>query len=784
MDILEGLNSSQCEAVKAADGALMIIAGAGSGKTKVLTHKIAYLLGDGVDAFNILSLTFTNKAATEMKGRITKLIGGTEARSLWMGTFHSVFSKILRIDGTRLGYHSNFTIYDTDASKNTINKVVKAMNLDAKTYTAKSVLGRISAAKTNLISSTDYVNNKELMMQDAMNKMPEVGMIYSIYQKTLFDSNAMDFDDILFLTNVLLRDNPDVLLKYQEKFRYILVDEYQDTNFAQYLILKKLAARHRNICVVGDDAQSIYAFRGANIQNILNFKSDYPEARVIKLEQNYRSTQNIVNAANSLIKHNKGQIQKTVWTDNIEGTKIRVLRSGSDNEEGLNVANAIFEAKMRGQMMNREFAILYRTNSQSRAMEEGLRRLNIPYRIYGGLSFYNRKEIKDALAYFRLVVNNYDLEALLRVINYPVRGIGDTSLNKLIVAANEMGVPLWDFLGNVSNYDSFISSGAVTKIDNFVTMIKSFSARLPYTKADDLASEILFESRLKAFLKEDSTPEGISRLENIEELLNAITEFTNGEDNVSLTGTVIEPNENNVKSLDMFMLDVALLTDQDSGDKEDDDRVTLMTIHAAKGLEFNNVHIVGLEEQLFPSYMSIESRADLEEERRLFYVAITRAERQLTLSYAESRYRYGQFAVTEPSRFIDEIDESLLDYSFKCMRHGAGGGSSKGSGSSGFGGLSGNRAAFTVKMPPKVEASSSTKSAVGANFKKVESGVRVHSPACDLDLVVGMEVEHERFGRGTVIVLSGNAGDRKAMINFIACGEKQLLLKFAKLSII
>lgn len=774
MDILDGLNNSQCEAVKTTDGALMIIAGAGSGKTKVLTHKIAYLLGDGVDAFNILSLTFTNKAAAEMKERITKLIGGTEAKSLWMGTFHSVFSKILRIDGTRLGYNPNFTIYDTDASKNTINKIVKNLNLDAKSYTAKNILGRISAAKTNLISATDYLNNKELMMQDQLNKIPEVGNIYSMYQKTLFDSNAMDFDDILFLTNILLRDNPDVLLKYQDKFRYVLVDEYQDTNFAQYLILKKLAARHLNICVVGDDAQSIYAFRGANIQNILSFKSDYPEAKVIKLEQNYRSTKNIVNAANSLIKHNKGQIHKTVWTENIDGGRIRVLKSGSDNEEGLNVANSIFEAKMRQRLLNKDFAILYRTNSQSRAIEEGLRKMNIPYRIYGGLTFYNRKEIKDALAYFRLVVNNYDQEALLRVINYPARGIGDTSLNKLVVTAKEKNVPLWEFISDLSNYNALITGGTATKVYNFVMMIKKFSACLPFTEADKLANDILFESHLKSFLKEDATPEGVSRVENIDELLNAISEFAHEKENISLTGNEIEPNENNIKSLDMFMLDVALLTDQDT-DKENDDKVVLMTIHAAKGLEFKNVHIVGLEEQLFPSYMSIESRMDLEEERRLFYVAITRAERELTLSYAESRYRYGQFTVTEPSRFIDEIDDSLLDYSFKTNKKNSGSISSI---------FNQKESPFSVKLPPKIEKRTTTLG-IEKNFKRLDSKIEKEPlPACDLDLIEGMTVEHERFGRGTIITISGNGGDKKALISFISCGEKQLLLKFAKLSIV
>ena len=730
----------------------------------ISTYKVAHLLNCGIDAFNILALTFTNKAAREMKERIIHIVKDSDAMNVWMGTFHSVFARILRIEGHRLGYTSNFTIYDTDDSKSLIRSIIKELELDIKIYTPGYVLHRISSAKTSLISAEEYFNNPELMNADKMAGKGETGKLFLQYASRCKKANAMDFDDLLYYTNVILRDFPDALLKYQKKFRYILVDEYQDTNYAQYLIIKKLAAREENICVVGDDAQSIYAFRGANIQNILNLKRDYPDLKTFKLEQNYRSTKNIVNAANSIISNNQNQITKEIWTDNDEGNKIKLLKANTDNEEGALVANSIFEAKMNHQLKNESFAILYRTNAQSRSFEESLRRLNISYRIYGGLSFYKRKEIKDLLAYFRLVINRNDEEALLRVINYPARGIGKTTMEKIIVVANSLNKSQWEVIENINTLVPEIASGTRQKLSNFVTMIKSFAVGLKTKNAFDLAKHIASSTGILRELYEDKSPEGMSRFENIEELLNAIKEFSEKESNdVVLIENEIEPNS--IRTLDEFMQDIALLTDADTTDKDNADTVSLMTIHAAKGLEFPYVYIVGLEENLFPSIQSLGAREDLEEERRLFYVAITRAEKQSTISYALSRYRWGNLTMTEPSRFIDEIDERYIDIPQKPKFD-------KG----------------TFVFDKKAETTPFAKQALNTidkkNLKKVNQVASKADNDLGLDLQAGMKVKHERFGEGKVLNLEGNGPNKKATIFFQNVGQKNLLLRFAKLEII
>ncbi len=770
-NILNELNESQRKAVECIDGPIMVIAGAGSGKTRVLTYRVAHLIEKGVDPFNVLCLTFTNKAAREMKDRIVKIVGG-EARNVWMGTFHSVFARILRIDGHLLGYPANFTIYDSDDSKSLIRNIVKEFELDPKEYAANNVLSRISAAKSNLITAEDYNNNAEIMEQDRQARKPAIGQIYTRYQARLFKSGAMDFDDLLFNTNVLLRDHADILYKYQDKFRYILVDEYQDTNFSQYIIVKKLASRFLNICVVGDDAQSIYAFRGANIQNILNFRNDYPEYKLFKLEQNYRSTQSIVHAANSIIANNKDQIQKEVWTENEVGQPIKIIKATSDTEEGTLVANSIFEIKMNEQQRNDAFAVLYRTNAQSRSIEEALRRLNIPYRIYGGLSFYSRKEIKDLLAYFRLAVNPLDEEALRRIINYPHRGIGETTMQKITLLAGQGNLPIWDILLNHTSYQLGLGGKAATAISNFTTMILAFGTQMQTRGAFELAESIAKASGVVKDIDEDKTIEGQARMENIEALLNAVQEFTERE-----PGPGEETGE--IRHLDLFMQEVSLLTDQDTNDKSDTDRVSLMTIHQAKGLEFPYVFISGLEENLFPSFMAINSRADLEEERRLFYVAITRAEKRATISYAESRYKWGQLTLSEPSRFIDEIDERFVERPVRAKW---------------------NRLSEDVQpkaakpsYPPKsvkpTQAEPPKQATPPAgNFKKVGSYQKeAPAPAAatgndDFDKIqVGMTVEHATFGEGKVITVEGSGPNKKATVQFNGIGQKQLLLRFAKL---
>lgn len=773
---LSGLNEPQAQAVTHGEGPLMIIAGAGSGKTRVLTLRIAHLIENGVDPFRILSLTFTNKAAGEMRDRIEKVVG-FEARNIWMGTFHAVFAKILRIEARYLGYTPDFSIYDTDDSKSLIKSIVKELNLDDKTYKPNVVFNRISGAKNNLISADDYLANKLFRADDEAAKLPEIGRLYKAYTTRCFQANAMDFDDLLYNTNVLFRDFPEVLNKYQHKFQYVLVDEFQDTNVAQYLITRKLAAVHRNIAVVGDDAQSIYAFRGANIQNILNFEKDFPEVKVVKLEQNYRSTQTIVNAANSVIARNKAQLKKNVFTANEEGGLIEVVKASSDNEEGRLIASAIFEEKVNKGLRNTDFAILYRTNAQSRSFEEALRRQNIKYRIIGGLSFYQRKEIKDLLAYLRFVVNQSDEEAFKRIINLPKRGIGDTTVAKIAVTAAENQVPVWEVVSNITKY---ISGRATLPIESFAILIKSFKLLIEEGKdAYTVAAHVAKTSGILKELYEDKTVEGLSRYENVQELLNAIKEF-------------VDNAENEDKTISSFLQTVSLLTNADESDDGDTDRVTLMTIHGAKGLEFKNVYVVGLEEGLFPSQMMLEKREDLEEERRLFYVAITRAESKLTFSYAESRYNWGRLNMCEPSRFLYEVDQRFLT-------------TSKGRRSGGFDEYRNNvepTAMNFIRKPspttpgsvqkPTSEGSPTTPASRLANTQRPSTQATSVPQSASTDFVAsdtstleeGNRVEHPKFGKGTVKKMDINGTDRKAVIQFDTVGEKTLLLSFAKLRIL
>ena len=755
MDYLDGLNPSQRAAVEQTEGAVMIVAGAGSGKTRVITYRVAHLIKKGVDPFNILVLTFTNKAAKEMRERILKVVGA-EAKNLWMGTFHSVFAKLLRVESEKIGYPSNFTIYDTDDSKSLLRAIVKEKQLDEKLYNVNFVYNRISSSKNNLVSPAAYLQNAQIQAEDFSTGRGSIGEIYQIYAQRCFKAGAMDFDDLLYKTNVLLKEHPEVLYKYQNKFKYLMVDEYQDTNYSQYLIVKKLAANNENICVVGDDAQSIYAFRGANIQNILNFEKDYPDLKVYKLEQNYRSTQNIVKVANSIIANNKNQLKKSVFSDNEEGDKIKVSRAFSDNEEGKIVAEAIAQEQALKGSKYHDFAILYRTNAQSRAMEEALRKLNVPYKIYGGLSFYQRKEIKDLIAYFRVTFNPNDEEAIKRIINYPRRGIGDTSIERIMIAADQHNISIWEVICNAHSY---LDSRSSSSVANFAVLIQSFQVMTKTHSAYDTALHIAQHSTILKELYSDKSVEGLSRHENIQELLNGIKEFSERED--------IED-----RSLDIFMQDIALLTNDDNDKNPDADTVSLMTIHSAKGLEFDNVFVVGLEENLFPSQMSLSSRTDLEEERRLFYVAITRAGKKLNLSYATSRYRWGTLTNCEPSRFIEEIDARYLELDFKQAQKKS---------DNPF--LDEDRSAWQQKemfSKPKPASIPRTSSILPKAHVPSEG----YSPSDTSGLQVGMEVEHERFGFGKVINMEGNKPDIKATIFFKDLGQKQLLLKFAKLKII
>jgi DNA helicase-2/ATP-dependent DNA helicase PcrA len=651
---LDELNESQREAVLHINGPLMIIAGAGSGKTKVITTRIAHLMASGVDAFRILALTFTNKAAAEMKERIERILGGTEARNLYIGTFHSVFARILRTEATKLGYPSNFTIYDTDDARSVIKTIVKELNLDEKHYKPNLVLNRISSAKNELIGPDEYANNWECQNADQKANRPEIGKIYKYYSSRCFKNGAMDFDDLLFQMYLLLTNFPDALSKYQRKFQYILIDEYQDTNPAQYKIVKLLGAMHENVCVVGDDAQSIYSFRGATIKNIMEFQTDYDAVKIVKLEQNYRSTQTILNVANEIISNNQYQIDKKLFTENDQGEKIKLIRTMTDNDEGKIVADTIQELKLRNHFHNTDFAILYRTNAQSRSFEEALRRMGIVYRIYGGTSFYQRKEIKDFIAYLRLVVNPGDEEALKRIINYPVRGIGKTTIDKLVLLANNQDCSVWDILINASFHG--FKGGTLESIDEFVTMIKMFQSELKKKNAYELAVIVGKSSNIVKELFNDKSVEGLARYENIQELLNSIKEFIE-------TPLNEEDGEVGDKSIGSYLQQITLLTDADD-DKQLSDAVKLMTIHAAKGLEFPVVFVGGMEETLFPSGMSINTREELEEERRLFYVAVTRAKKKLYLTYANTRYRFGQLQQNDPSRFLDEIDDQHIDKSY------------------------------------------------------------------------------------------------------------------------
>jgi DNA helicase-2/ATP-dependent DNA helicase PcrA len=788
-EILKQLNDSQREAVECSEGPVMIIAGAGSGKTKTLTHRIAYLIEEGVDPFSILALTFTNKAANEMKERIIKLVG-SEARNIWMGTFHSVFARILRSEAQRLGYIQSFTIYDNDDSKSAIKQIVKNLNLDPKTYSPGIVLGRISMAKSNLMGPEDYASNPEIQQGDKDGHRPLIGEIYKLYNKRLRTAMAMDFDDLLFNMNVLLRDFPDVLLKYQNRFKYIMVDEYQDTNYSQYLIVKKLAARFQNICVVGDDAQSIYAFRGANIQNIFNFRRDYPNLNLFKLEQNYRSTKVIVNAANSVIANNKEQIKKEIWTDNAQGNRIKLIRAIDERDEGRQVADAIEQAHLGEDLDYKSFAILYRTNVQSRAIEEALRRANIPYRIYQGLSFYGRREIKDVLAYMRLVINNYDEESLLRIINYPARGIGQTSMDKIRIAAADNDVAIWTVMENLPSFGLAINSSTAQRIGEFVMMIKRFSTMLNSMNAYELAKKIVFGSGIMTALKEDDDPDNANRIENIEELLNGVKEFCdkeaqfaeseeNEENEVpqeGAAGTEAQP-----KTLDQFLQQVLLLTSEDKGEDKDADKVAMMTIHAAKGLEFPFVFVVGMEENLFPSQLSTFTREELEEERRLFYVALTRAERQLTLTFAMTRYQYGRSDTQELSRFVKEIDPQYLEMP-KLQRQFP----KVGELPRAFADIKGVKWSQETErsFKRKEDGSSSPRKLTPKKNATPKGPTAMNAPSEINAIQVGMRVQHAKFGIGKVLNIEGEGKDRKAVVFFENIGQKTLLLAFAKLTIV
>lgn len=792
MDYLKLLNDEQRAAVECTEGPVMIIAGAGSGKTRVLTYRIAHLMNKGVDPFNILSLTFTNKAAKEMRLRIEKVMGN-EARNIWMGTFHSVFAKMLRVEANKIGYPSNFTIYDTEDSKSLLKSIIKELNLDPEVYKPNIAYNRISSAKNNLISPEEYKNTSQLISDDIAARRGELYRIYAAYALRCFKSGAMDFDDLLYKTHELMLLYPDVLNKYQHRFRYILVDEYQDTNYAQYKVIKMLGAVNRNVCVVGDDAQSIYAFRGANIQNILNFEKDYSELRTFRLEQNYRSTKTIVSAAGSVIAKNLQQFEKNLWTGNQQGDRIRLISNISDNDEGRFVATEIAEKKMQLQLKNGDFAILYRTNAQSRSFEEALRRQNIPYRVYGGLSFYQRKEIKDLLAYLRLIVNPNDEEALKRVINYPTRGIGKTSLDKLFVLADQNNTALWQVVSNVAAYN--FGSGA-NKIYEFSMLVQGFQALEKKMNAYDLAAHVAKHSGLYGMLYADKTVEGVSRYQNLEELLNAIKEFTENDE-------IIEGEDiDNDKSLGTFLQNIALLTDADNEkDPENADKTVLMTVHQAKGLEFKQVYIVGMEENLFPSQMALNSRTDLEEERRLFYVAITRAEENLTISYALTRFRHGSLFNCEPSRFIQEIDAHTLEIvGVRAPTQSGGKDTDRGGWNQGWSGFRGGKAAaagpsagstagYTAGGPNAASRTAAVRKPQPSPQAQQLAATRL-TPEADfipdntVDLAAGMEIEHQRFGVGKVVSLEGTHPDTKATVFFQGLGQKQILLKFAKIKII
>jgi len=776
-EYLRGLNERQREAVLHVNGPLMIVAGAGSGKTKVLTTRIAHLMANGVDAFHILALTFTNKAAKEMKERVEAILGNSEARNLYIGTFHSVFARILRIEAGKLGYPNNFTIYDTDDAKAVVKTVIHELNLDDKHYKPSTIYNRISSAKNALVGPEEYATDYYLQQEDMRANRPATSQIYLAYVKRCFKNGAMDFDDLLLKFYELLTKIPEALSKYQRKFQYILIDEYQDTNPAQYSIIKLLGAQHENVCVVGDDAQSIYSFRGATIQNILQFQKDYEDVKLVKLEQNYRSTQSILNIANEVIKNNKGQIPKVLWTENAAGEKIKLVRTMTDNEEGKFVADTIQEQKLRNHYHNKDFAVLYRTNAQSRAFEESLRRMGIPYTMYGGISFYQRKEIKDLLAYLRVIVNSRDEESLKRIINYPARGIGKTSIDKAVLFANENNISMWDVLVNARNFGYRTSTAEI--IEGFVTMIKMFQSELPKRNAYDIAFMVGKQSGLikDLFDRRQEGEDAIQRYENVQELLNSIKEFTETPSN--------DEGEVGDKGLGAYLQQITLLTNEDEKDDKAD-TVKLMTIHSAKGLEFGCVFACGLEEMLFPNAMSINTREELEEERRLFYVVVTRAKHKLWVTYANTRYKFGQLVQNEPSRFIDEIPKEYLDKSF------AGGGVKNQTGAfdswanqSAFGRM--NRGFESPVFDPGSRAEKSKPSYLASN---VRSQTKEHIPSPDFkasdtsNLQVGQKVEHQKFGFGEVMKMEGSMHNPIATVKFEHNGEKKIMLNYAKLRIV
>ncbi|MBN2681681.1 MAG: UvrD-helicase domain-containing protein [Bacteroidales bacterium] len=770
-EYLKELNEAQQQAVVQIDKPSLVIAGAGSGKTRVLTYRIVHLLSKGCKPNRILALTFTNKAAGEMRARIASLIGEENAKSLWMGTFHSIFSKFLRIEAQSLGYTSNFSIYDASDSKNLIKNIIKELNLDDKIYKPNEIAGRISSAKNNLITASTYVSSKEILNRDAALRKPQIGEIFSIYEKRCKKADAMDFDDLLLNTNILFKNHPQILEKYQNKFDYILVDEYQDTNYSQYLIVKKLAEKHKRLCVVGDDAQSIYSFRGAKIENILNFKNDYPDYELFKLEQNYRSTRNIVNAANSIIDKNKSQIKKTVFSKNDVGNCIQVIQALTDIEEGYQVISKLLDLVYQEKYKYSDFAILYRTNAQSRIFEEALRKRNIPYKIFGGLSFYQRKEVKDMMAYLRLTVNQNDDEALKRVINYPLRGIGNTTFDKLENYSNKVNCSIWDVIVNLEKINMGLNKGTFDKIKSFQYLIQDFIAKEKELDAFELAQHIGTATGIISELYNDKSVEGVSRYDNIQELLNGIQDFF-----------FDAQEEGRNQSLSQYFQEISLVTDMDTDKEAGADRVVLMTVHSAKGLEFKNVFIVGLEEKLFPSFMSIESPRELEEERRLFYVALTRAEKNAILSFANSRFKWGQHENAKPSRFISEIDAEYIELpvSFtgsdnedemeeemeKTVSYDK------------FFNRQTKKPAATINkvLPPQT----------GHLVKMKEASVKSVSFEADdsENIQAGMNVEHERFGKGKVLAIEGSPPNTKATVFFQNAGQKQLLLKFAKLRIL
>lgn len=775
MDYLKELNEAQREAVVNYHGPSLVIAGAGSGKTRVLTYRVAHILQQGINASSILALTFTNKAAREMKERIIRIVGDDVARSLWMGTFHSIFARILRVESQILGYPSNYSIYDTIDSKSIIKGIIKELDLNDQVYRVNEVLGRISNAKNNLVTAQAYSDNQSLLERDKMARTPMLTEIYKYYAARCYKAGAMDFDDLLLNMNILLRDFPGILQKYQDRFQFILVDEYQDTNFAQYLIINKIATKHKNVCVVGDDAQSIYSFRGARIENILNFKSDYPEYKIFKLEQNYRSTQNIVNAANSVIKKNKNQISKEVWSKRAVGEKIKVIKVLTDAEEGFIISNSILDTALQEQLRYQDFAVLYRTNAQSRIFEEALRKRNIPYKIYGSISFYQRKEIKDMLAYFRLVCNKRDDEAVRRILNYPARGIGKTTLARLEHLADRHSVPIWEIIRELTKYSSGVNQGIAKKIETFSDLIEGYSNRKVHLDAYDLALLIARSAGILKELHNRISPEELSKYENMQELLNGIREFVSHPDRVD-----------QFVSLDEYLENVALLTDHDNEKDEDKEKVTIMTVHSAKGLEFKHIYIAGMEEDLFPSHLSVSDLKELEEERRLFYVAITRAKDRVTISYAQNRYRWGSLVNCLPSRFIREIDqiyvdgfekdgESAVHQSFETTF---------------------NRSLSTRrKIPSPTTKKFPGRSVPGQSFSdrkliKMDNRTSSNQEMADFgsdapkSIQTGMVVEHQRFGKGKVIHLEGDFPNVKATVFFHNHGQKQLLLKFARLKII